>query len=267
MALSFSQLSTYKTCPKQYEFAYVKKLPRQISKGESFGSSVHNTLKKWGELEMEWAVGSRGLGDRDDQLKLFTEEPVPTPDTLTPDTLISLWHQSFIIEGYESRLDADFGRKRGEQMMEQYFAWWSREPRDLLLVEKGFSVDINGETITGRFDRLERTAGGIRVIDYKTSKPRTQDQVDADLQLSIYAHAVQESFGEVCTELILLFLREEEELLEMQTMRNENQLKDAFRQIGMIQSQIASGDYHPEPALEKCRHCPYRSVCPAAAIK
>jgi len=201
-------------------------------------------------------------------LKLFIEDdPSPSPSPLTLDTLIALWHQSFIIEGYASRLDADFGRKRGEQMMEQYFTWWSREPRDLFLVEKGFSVDINGETITGRFDRLERTAGGIRVIDYKTSKPRTQDQVDADLQLSIYAHAVQESFGEVCTELILLFLREEEELLEIQTTRNDSQLKDAFRQIGMIQSQMVAKDFHPEPAVDKCRHCPYRSVCPAAAIR
>ncbi len=262
MSLSFSQLSTYKHCPKHYEFAYVKKLPRQISKGESFGSSVHNTLKKWGELELQ----SKG-GTPEDQLKLFMEEPVAKPQPLTIETLLTLWHQSFIVEGFESRLDADFGRKRGEPMMEQYFTWWSKEPRDLLLVEKGFAVTINNETITGRFDRLENTEGGIRVIDYKTSRPRTQEQVDADLQLSIYAHAVEQSFGKVCTELVLLFLREEEGLLEVKTTRNASQLKDAFRQIGMMESQIASGDYHPDPSVEKCRVCPYRSVCPSSAYR
>ena len=52
MPLSYSQLNLYRRCPRQYEFACIKNLPRLITPGESFGSSVHNTLKKWGELEM-----------------------------------------------------------------------------------------------------------------------------------------------------------------------------------------------------------------------
>ena len=74
MALSYSQLRRYRTCPRQYEFSNIKKVPWGISEGESFGSSVHNALKKWGEAEMK-ALGVSGrtsdLGIRTSDLGLF----------------------------------------------------------------------------------------------------------------------------------------------------------------------------------------------------
>ncbi|MBU0767346.1 PD-(D/E)XK nuclease family protein [Patescibacteria group bacterium] len=276
MPLSYSQLSTYRRCPRQFEYANVKKIPRGISEAESFGSSVHNALKKWGELEME--IGRRALGVGDDQMTLFKggmHEDNEDSHTLrpTPNTLIELWHQSFIINTYSSRVEADFARSRGEELMVKFFEWWRKEKREVVAVEKSFAIDVNGSVLKGRFDRTEeiragagaRAGAGIRVIDFKTSPPRSQEEVDADLQLSIYALAAEEVFKKPCSELLFLFLSDDG-VVECSTTRNESQIKDARKQIQTIEVSMDSKDFHPTPSANVCRCCPYKGVCDVAAV-
>jgi len=259
MALSYSQLQLYRRCPRQYEFAVVKKLKSPISPGESFGASAHNTLRKWGELEMR---GPRSAAS--DQLVLFAHERADHP-ALTAEHLLALWHQSFIVEGFETRLEADFARKRGETLLMRFFAWWQREPRHVLAVEKGFSLPMDGTQMSGRLDRVEKLENGVHIIDFKTSAPRPQQEVDADLQLSVYALAAKELFREPCTRLTLLFLGEEE-VQEITTERSDRQLQDAQKQIAAIVERLGQKDFHPTPTREKCRSCPYRGICDARAV-
>ncbi|MCF7844406.1 MAG: PD-(D/E)XK nuclease family protein [Kiritimatiellales bacterium] len=279
MPLSFSQLSTYRRCPRMFEYANVKKIPRGISEAESFGSSVHNCLKRWGELEME--IGRRALGVGQDQMVLFDKtsheynDDNPDPLHPTPNTLLEFWHQSFIINTYASRVEADFARERGERLMEQFYAWshlrsssfggqGSGEVWKVIAVEKSFSIDVNGSVLKGRFDRVESDGDSIRVIDFKTSPPRSQDQVDADLQLSIYAMAIEEIYKQPCGELMFLFLSDEG-VVERSTTRSENQLNDARKQIKTIEDNMDSKDFHPTPSAGVCRCCPYKGVCDVAA--
>ncbi len=242
----------------------MKKLSRPISEGEAFGSSVHNALKKWGELEKQ--VTSCELRVTSSQQALFASDDhqVKAPK-LTFEKLLECWHSSFIVDGFPTRLEADFARKRGEQLMEHFFEWWQKEPRNVKTIETGFAIQIDGMEVKGRFDRIEEIEGGLRVIDFKTSKPQSQDSVDADLQLSLYAMAVEHEFGQPCRELILLFLSEEG-IVERQTGRSPSQLIDARTQIQAIRNRIDEGDFHPTPSIEKCRSCPYRNVCDVAAV-
>ena len=258
MSLSYSKLQLYRRCPRQYEFACIKKIPRPISAGESFGSSVHNTLKKWGERE--------GIEKpQTDQLQIFEEQEPEKQYALSVESLQELWHQSFIVEGYESRVEADAARQKGEKLMQHFFAWWESEQRTVLAVEKGFSITIEGTKLTGRFDRIERTEDGVHVIDFKTGKPQTQEQVDADLQLSIYALATQEMLNEPCAKLTLLYLYEEE-LIERTTERSASQLDDAKKQILSLEGRIAEGDMHPTPSKDVCKCCPYKGICDVSAV-
>jgi len=176
-----------------------------------------------------------------------------------------LWHQTFSPDVYGTRMEADFARRRGERIMEHFFQWWSQQPRTVLAVEKGFSLAIDGLTLTGRLDRVEQEADGIHVIDFKTSPPRNQKEADADLQLSIYAIAVQQEFKKPCTKLSFLFLSEDA-CGQRTTERSENQLHDARKQILALHSMMQERNFHPTPSVEKCKRCPYRNVCDAAAI-
>jgi len=276
VSLSYSQLRRYRTCPRQYEFSNIKKIPWGISEGESFGASVHNALKRWGELELELAQGGRtkgkglrtkdkGKGVREDQLGLFIPEERSQTGLLTEEKLLEIWHQSFVFNTFPTQFEADFARKRGEELLRQFFAWWSQAPRSVLAVEKSFTLEIDGMTITGRLDRVERTEQGVRIVDYKTTAPCTQAEADADLQLSLYALAAEHLFDQPCTELLLLFLSDEG-TVERSTLRLVSQLKDARTQLKLIRERIWAKDFRPTPGVSACKRCPYRGVCDVSAV-
>ena len=262
MPLSYSQLRTYLACPRQYEYQSIKKLSRGISQAESFGSSVHNCLKKWGELELENAESNSNWQLADSQLAMFGQKKEAISQKLSANCLKDLWNKSFIIDTYESRVEADFHRKRGEEVMKMFFKWWSEEPRQVLGVETSFKINIEGELIGGRIDRIEK---GIKVIDYKTTNPRTQEEVDADLQLSIYSLAIKELYGEFPSELVMLYLNEDS-VTEIRTERSESQLKDAIKQISSVKTYIKEGEFKPRPSASACKRCHYNGICDVAAV-
>jgi RecB family exonuclease len=248
----------------------MKKIPKGVSEAEAFGAAVHNTLKKWGEIEekREERKEEREQG----QLEMFAEKMVAQSSELTAQSLVNLWHQSCPTNAYATRFEADAARMRGEQLMELFYTWWSAQKREVVAVEKGFSVEMQNAdsalkkiVLTGRFDRIERISEGLHVIDFKTSLPRSQDEVDADLQLSIYALALQQDFSELPVALSLLHLTEDG-IVEMRTHRSEGQVRDAIKQITAFHQRMEDKDFHPTPSLAVCKWCPYRGVCDVAAV-
>lgn len=226
---------------------------------------MHNALKKWGELEMECNPADETV--RHDQLGMFesSEESAVKSEELSMETLLKFWHESFIVEGHASRIEADFKRKEGEEMLQHFYTWWSKEERTVLAIEKGFSCTVDDHVIKGRFDRIEETENGIRIIDYKTGKERSQDEVDADLQLSVYAMAAEQLWEKPVAELSLLFFAEDK-LEERHTERNQSQLSDAAKSMQLVISRMEEQDFTPDPSVNKCKHCPYKNVCDVAAV-
>lgn len=256
MQLSYSQIQLYRTCPKQYEYACVKKIERQITPAESFGSSMHNALKRWGELEMHEEK-------EPDQQMLFAEEQ-SAPQDLSLAALMRIWHASFSVHGYPTKAEAQEADARGKAILERYHAWWSENRCEVIGVEKGFTMELgDGLTVSGRFDRLERIGNAIRVVDYKTSRVRSQSDIDEDLQLSVYALAVRRIFEADCGELRLLFLRPEG-IVALSTFRSAAQLEDAMSILKRTDGRISVAEFDPKASIETCGRCPYRGICPAS---
>ncbi|MEQ1849296.1 MAG: PD-(D/E)XK nuclease family protein [Candidatus Peribacteraceae bacterium] len=259
MPLSYSQLSTYRTCPKQYEYAFVQGIERQMSAGESYGVSMHSTLKKWGELEMRYQKEHR----TDERLTLFTEEHEHHQHaSLDRRTLVNLWRESFVGYGYASRTDQDCALKRGEAALVHFFDWWMQKPRTVLAVEKGFSLNsVETKTvISGRFDRVEIENNQLHIIDFKTGSLPNKSQVDEDLQLSIYALAAENLWQKPVASLSLLSVREEA-CMELLTTRTSAQLEDAKAAISQIDTRISAQDFAATPSHIACKRCPYSEIC------
>jgi DNA helicase-2/ATP-dependent DNA helicase PcrA len=306
MPLSYSQLSAYRSCPRQFEYGFVKKLPQPLSTYQSFGVSVHSALAKWGKREMQ----NSKCKIQNEQGSLFEENSQVSHFSLSLDELLQLWHESFIINTYPSTVEADFDRTRGERLMQEFFEWWRKEDRTVIGVEKGFSLDLGLRTkdlgdslsptslrrsgianlplhkdiqhddsatrrreshvlspiLKGRFDRVEELPDGtLRVIDFKTVGPRTQEQVDQDLQLSVYAMAARSAFSKTVSELVMLFLVDTK-LIEVISERGEGELKTAAKTISLLSERISTKNYAPTPGKDVCRHCPYKRVCDVAAV-
>ena len=280
MALSYSQLSSFRSCPRKYEFAFVKKLPQPMTEANAFGISVHSALAKFGRAERVES-GKRthlrqGYGGQvvdSDQSSLFDEDNVIVNKGHSLEDLLEIWGESFTHNVYENKAAADFDRSRGEKLMKKFYEWWGREERKVVGVEKGFRIRIEdernekrrgGEEITGRFDRVEEFDGGLRIIDYKTTMPRSQEEVDQDMQLSIYAIAAKETLKKEVKELVMLYLHEEN-LTQVITTRSDSELATVANNIQLLAERIDSKDYSPTPSSGKCRKCSYRRVCDASA--
>ncbi len=203
------------------------------------------------------------------QQQLFKEEMHSSDQLLVSSFLIELWHQSFIVQGYETKADVDAARMKGETIMQHFFDWWSKEEREVLAIETGFKLPITNHespiTISGRFDRVEKLNNGLRIIDYKTGGIRSQEEVASDLQLSIYALAAEEAFGLSFDELVMLFLHEDG-VTEVVTTRSEKQLAEAVQQISTLSAGIKGREFLATPSEKSCSRCPYRGICNDAAV-
>jgi DNA helicase II / ATP-dependent DNA helicase PcrA len=263
--LSYSQLQSYRMCPRRYEFAFIKKLPQKMTVASAFGVSAHSALAKWGKMEMEEGLGTRDIGNK--QTSMFGEEEKSTTHySLLTTHLLKIWNESFIHNVYESKAGADFDRSRGEVLMREFYTWWKKEQRKVVAIEKGFSIEVNGEVIKGRFDRVDELSDGtLRVIDYKTTMPRSKGAVDQDMQLSVYAMAAKETFGKEASELVMLYMHEES-ITEVVTTRSDSELKTAGKNIQLLAERIGSGDFAPTPSKDVCKCCSYRRVCDATAV-
>ncbi|MBB5434807.1 ATP-dependent DNA helicase [Nocardiopsis composta] len=83
-------------------------------------------------------------------------------------------------------------REKTDEMVRKLIAWHRADPRELVVTEEGFKVDVAGVEITGRVDRLERDEQGRGfVVDIKTggSMPG-KDELGRLPQLGVYQLAV-----------------------------------------------------------------------------
>ena len=107
---------------------------------------------------------------------------------------------------------------------------------------------------------MDRTDDGrIVVTDYKTGKPKSQEDADKSLQLSIYALAARAKWGYDVDALVLYNLEGNAPVV---TVRSRVQLEDAKLKVEGVASRIAAGDFRAKQGYH-CRFCPYRNLCPA----
>jgi RecB family exonuclease len=114
--------------------------------------------------------------------------------------------------------------------------------------------------LTGRVDRMDRTGPDtVAIVDYKTGKPKSQEDADESLQLSLYALAARETWGKRADRLIFHNL---ENNIPVYTERNSAQLEEAKLRVQKASDGIAQGKFAAKPGYH-CTFCPYRNLCPA----
>jgi DNA helicase-2/ATP-dependent DNA helicase PcrA len=228
--LSYSQIETFQTCPMHYKLRYIYKVPTPPSASQSFGTSMHATLKEFYETLKSDPTSyktSRGL------------------EVLMPKLLEKNW----IKEGYaDKKHEHDFFEKG-----KLYLAGFLKQgfnPKNLpITMEQTFTVPLgNGLKIGGRLDRVDDIGGGtIEIVDYKTGATiPTQKEVDKNLQLSFYALAATKiptaPFAKPPekVKLSLYYLDEQEKI---STTRTAKQLEEAVKEIFKVRDEIEKSDF------------------------
>ena len=128
--------------------------------------------------------------------------------------------------------------------------------------ERSFSFSLGPHLLRGRVDRVDRRPDGTHeLIDYKTGKARTEQQLQEDVQLSVYQMGARESWGlETSAQSYFYVMTGEKVPVE----HSEEQLERVRATITAIGDGIMRGEFQPTPSAEICPFCDYRIICPAA---
>lgn len=249
MRTSYSALETYKLCPQKYKFAVIDRIPARPNAAAVFGTHIHAALKY-----------------------MFSKDPLfPTLDEVL-NWFRENWPPPEKMEVSAEEKEIYLGE--GERMLKNFYAKnapWNFSVVDL---ESRFEVLIDdpkrGEThvLAGRIDRIDKTEDGYEIIDYKTARRMpSQDEVDRDLQMSLYSLGLQKRWPHLKPEnitLSLYFLKHGEKLSTKRTPElTEATGREALKTIGEIQKKINAGErFEPAPGAW-CGFCPYKPICPA----
>ena len=241
--LSFSAISTYRECPRQYQYRYVHRLPVAPTVEAQYGTIVHAILMRLGRLRMSDAEISSDALDRVYDA-VWDELPFPDPRRLP--ALRALGRRQ--LERY--RLEGGFNARPA-------------------MVEQPFTAELEGWSLRGVIDRVdpapipagEPGPGRWRIIDYKTGEPIPASRLRRDLQLALYALGARAALGLGEVELEIVYLKNASRLL---VSADEDLLAEAEKAGREVAEAINGGRFEAHPERRRCSLCPYRLACPAA---
>lgn len=234
MRLSYSSISTYQSCPLQYKFQYVDKIPRKPSYALSFGASLHSAVE------------------------YFYSVPYPKPPSL--DELLGQLKKVWRSDGYSSKSEEEAHFSHAVQVLTLFYQDNIADFRLPLALEHHFEIKLDGYTLSGKIDKVDKLPeGGLEIVDFKTNRRLPPlEKLKEDLQLSIYHLAAQKIWGMDAAKLTLYFLIPNQ---KMSSSRTPEQIEEARKLIGDVAENIAAEQFEPrENPL--CPWCDYQSYCP-----
>ena len=231
--LSASDIDTYRICPLKYKFARVFRIPQEPTIHQRFGIAVHQVLERF---------HTGGGGDLPALMELFEAS----------------WRRS----GFGDSDDEQQFRKRAVAALESY---WQRD-RDsdskAVWFERSFAFKIGPHLLRGRVDRVDRHPdGSYELIDDKTGKAKTTEELREDVQLSLYQMGARESWRLETSAQSYFYVLTGEKVPVKHSEEELDRVKDTVAEIA---GGILKQRFEPTPSPEICRFCDYRIICPAA---
>ena len=250
---SFTQLAAYQTCPLQYKFAHIFKIPLFGKWTYSYGKTMHNALHEYFE---RW-VERRDAG----QTSLFDESESKEKDDLlvSKEELLQLYDQHWEDEWYQDDDQREEYRKKGKESLGDYVKIIKQQPPHPLFLEQGFTLKIGGVIFKGRIDRIDAFEDGVEIIDYKTGSPKTEKKLTKDQkeQLFLYQLAARDVLGLNVKRLTYHYLEDHSTVSFLGT---DKQLLDLEEKIASCIEKIKEGKFDATPGFH-CQFCDFADIC------
>ncbi len=234
--LSASAIEIYEECPLRFKLEREWNLPRDVPASLHYGAAVHGVLRTFYDAQRY----QRAISD---------------------DDLLEQFRSALASAGIADRYQYELYLRQGMEQLRQFFEWArSAEPSEVIETERRFELQVGSAQLAGRVDRIDRTGpDSVAIVDYKTGKPKSQEDADESLQLSLYALAARETWGKRADCLIFHNL---ENNTPVYTTRTDAELEAAKLRVQKASDGIAQGNFAAKPGYQ-CSYCPYRNLCPA----
>jgi DNA helicase II / ATP-dependent DNA helicase PcrA len=230
VALSYSSISAYRECPRQYWYRYEQRLPVVQSAEAVHGVILHEVLRRGGEARQSGKAVTAAL------LGLLHE---------------AVWNATT----FPDPRRAPTFKRNGAMQLEAYRkrGGFASQPEYL---EQPFTASLDGWTLRGVIDRVDRADDGWRILDYKSGRPVARSR--RDLQVALYATGAATALHLEPSQLEVVYLASGETLtLE----RPEALVIEAQKQGAEVAEGVKAGRFEARPERRRCRLCPYRLAC------
>jgi RecB family exonuclease len=243
LALSASDIHTYRSCPLRYKYARVLRIPTEQTIHQRFGIVVHQVLERYhadgattlaqmlDQLDACWRRGGFPLRGRGGETEPVERELLEKARTA--------------LTRYHARLESQQAKP----------VWFERQ----------FDFRLGPHHLRGRVDRVDRLGDGeeaeYELIDYKTSRPKTAAQLREDIQLSLYALAAREDWQLGSSRQAYYYVLDDLKVPVPRGKQDAEAVKEVVLEVG---DRILAQEFEPTPSPGACAMCDYRIVCPAA---
>jgi DNA helicase-2/ATP-dependent DNA helicase PcrA len=233
LMLSASDIETYRLCPLKYKFARVFRIPQEPTINQRFGIVVHQVLERFHQA---------GGGSLEDLMTLFEAS----------------WRRS----GFGDSNDELQFREKAVAALTRYWELDRARDSEPVWFERSFAFKLGPHLLRGRVDRVDRHPDGhYELIDYKTGKPKTAQDLREDVQLSLYQMGARESWDLQTAAQSYYYVLDNE---KVPVEHSEEELERVRGTVGTIAEGILGQDFEPTPSPDICAFCDYRIICPAA---
>ena len=235
-SLSFTALSTYKTCPLKYKYQFILNIPTKQSKALSFGNTIHECLKEFHQIKLT----------RDISLN----------------ELLEIYKNKWQPYGYDDRENQIEYYKSGVELLTKYYNKYKDFQIKPVVIEKMFKFKLGDIDLTGKIDRIDRLENGkYEIIDYKTGQTKTEKEVRNDDQLTVYALAAKEYFNFDIEKLTYYYVEEDNPISTERTELDIERLKNDVKEVV---EKMKKKDFEATPSQKNCMFCDYKEFCPKA---
>ena len=228
--LSYSAMTSYVDCPRQYWYRHVQRLPAPQSAEAAHGVILHEVLRRAGNVRRE--------GHAVDDARLRSIHNAVWKETAFPDPR-----------------RAPAFKRNGAAELEAYRARGGFDAAPEYL-EQAFDVEVDGWALRGVIDRIDRTDAGWRIIDYKSGRPVARRR--RDLQVALYALGASSALQLAPLELEVVYLATG---ASVQVDGVERLMREAEAEGAAVAEGIRAGRFEARPERRRCRLCPYRLAC------
>ena len=250
--ISWSALSTFRTCPLKYKFRYIEGLPEEsVSSALIFGAGIHSAVEQHFQAilsgdpkpdieKLMFAYRASWLGHAPDAIQFGSTETRASLDTLAA------------------------------RMLTAFLASPAASVAGCVL---GVEEEIRGMLVEGvpdlygRVDLLTEDSDSLFITDIKTSRGKwSAEQVeDSGEQLLLYSHLASEiAPGKKLATRFLVLTKTKEPVVEEHVREVEPAaVKRTLAGVERVWRAIESGNFYPAPSTMNCSSCGYRAVCRA----
>ncbi len=241
MRLSYSAISAYQSCPLQYRFRYVDRLPSKPSAALEFGSALHKALHE-----------------------LYAK------DRSLDDTRALLWRIWESTEVLKNETEPRYSLAAAVSTIENFYVEnFKQDGKPFVIphaLEEWFEIGLDGHQLVGRIDRIDTLEdGNHEIIDYKTGKRLpSQADLDKDLQLSIYYWAAHDTMKDINPERLKLYFLRPDSNEQCVTSRVPDRIMETreivYDVINRIEADKAGDAFNPVKN-PLCGWCDYQAEC------